>query len=152
MTSAADADAAEAFAETLGAGRVARRVRLDRLTTFRTGGEADWLLETRSGREVARAIGVSRRLGLPVTFLGGGSNVLIGERGVRGLVVRVRHGAVGLVRPGVVRAAGGVTLNGLVRWSREARAAFRKATGSPSATANSAHSTASPVRCSRLSS
>lgn len=117
MTRAADADAAEAFAETLGAGRVARRVRLDRLTTFRTGGEADWFFETRSGREVARAIGVSRRLGLPVTLLGGGSNVLIGERGVRGLVVRVRHGAVGLVRPGVVRAAGGVTLNGLVRWT-----------------------------------
>ena len=107
----------DAFAETLGADRVGRRVRLDTRTTFRTGGAADWLLETRSSREAARAITVSRRLGLPVTLLGGGSNVLVGEGGVRGLVVRLRHGAIETAGPGVVRAGGGVTLNGLVRWT-----------------------------------
>ena len=106
-----------AFAETLGADRVGCEVRLDTRTTFRTGGTADWLLETRSSREAVRAIRVSRRLGLPVTLLGGGSNVLVGERGVRGLVVRLRHGTVETVGPGVVRAEGGVTLNGLVRWT-----------------------------------
>ena len=107
----------DAFAEALGAARVGRHVRLDRCTTFRTGGTADWLLETRSSREALRAIALSHRLGLPVTLLGGGSNVLVGERGVRGLVVRLRHGAIETAGPGVVRAGGGVTLNGLVRWT-----------------------------------
>ena len=107
----------DAFAETLGADRVGRHVRLDTRTTFRTGGAADWLLETRSGREAARAVAVCHRLGLPVTLLGGGSNVLVGDRGVRGLVVRLRHGAIERAGPGVVRAGGGVTLNGLVRWT-----------------------------------
>ncbi len=107
----------DVFAETLGADRVGRHVRLDTRTTFRTGGTADWLLETRSSREAVRAIAVSHRLGLPVTLLGGGSNVLVGERGVRGLVVRMRHGAIETARQGVVRAAGGATLNGLVRWT-----------------------------------
>ena len=107
----------DAFAETLGADRVRRHVRLDTRTTFRTGGAADWFLETRSSREAVRAIAASHRLGLPVTLLGGGSNVLVGERGVRGLVVRLRHGAIETAGPGVVRAAAGVTLNGLVRWT-----------------------------------
>ena len=107
----------DAFAAALGAARVGRHVRLDRCTTFRTGGTADWLLETRSSREAVRAIALSHRLGLPVTLLGGGSNVLVGERGVRGLVVRLRHGAIETAGPGVVRAGGGVTLNGLVRWT-----------------------------------
>ena len=107
----------EAFADTLGGGRVLQGVRLDTRTTFRTGGAADWFLETRSTREIVRAIQVSRRLGLPVTPLGGGSNVLVGERGVRGLVLRIWRGGVASPRPGVVRADGGVTLNSLVRWT-----------------------------------
>jgi hypothetical protein len=41
----------DAFAETLGADRVGRHVRLDMRTTFRTGGTADWLLETRSASD-----------------------------------------------------------------------------------------------------
>ena len=107
---------AEAFAVALGSDRVQRAVALDSRTTFRTGGAADWFLETRSTAEIVRAIEVCRQVALPVTLLGGGSNVLVGERGVRGLVLRIWRGAIGVPRPGVVRADGGVTLNGLIRW------------------------------------
>ncbi len=50
-------------------------------------------------------------------MLGGGSNVLIGDRGVRGLVIRPRGGEVqpGRRSPGSRRRA--VTINGLVRWT-----------------------------------
>lgn len=106
----------EAFAAALGPGRVRRGVRLDALTTFRTGGAADWFLETRGAREIARALRVCSDLALPVTLLGGGSNVLVGERGVRGLVLRIWRGEISSPRPGVVRADGGVTLNSLIRW------------------------------------
>ena len=106
----------EAFAAALGAGRVRQGVRLDTRTTLRIGGAADWFLETRSTREIVRAIQASRSLALPVTLLGGGSNVLVGERGVRGLVLRIWRGGIASPRPGVVRADGGVTLNSLVRW------------------------------------
>ena len=108
---------AEAFADALGGDRVLRDVRLDTRTTFRTGGAADWFLETRSTREIVRAIQVSRGLALPVTLLGGGSNVLVGERGVRGLVLRIWRGGITSPRPGVVRADGGVTLNSVIRWT-----------------------------------
>ena len=107
----------EVFTSTFGSTRVRPEVSLAPMTTFKTGGAADWFLETDDGREVSRALATCHQLGLPVTVVGGGSNVLVGGRGVRGLVVRVRHGQVDLARPGVVRADAGVSLNGLVRWT-----------------------------------
>ena len=107
----------EALVAVFGTSRVGHRVPLAPLTTFRTGGEADWFVETRSSAEVVRAIGLGADLNLQVTLLGGGSNVLVGERGVRGLVLRIWHGTIALAQPGTVRAHGGVTLNGLVRWT-----------------------------------
>ena len=105
----------------LGAAFDARRIRCDEplapLTTLRVGGRADWFLDSRSEPEIAAAVGAARALGLPVTLLGGGSNVLVGDAGVRGLVVRFRHGETTRPAPGTVRAAAGVTLNGLVRWT-----------------------------------
>ena len=97
--------------------RVSTSVPLAGLTTFRTGGPADWLLETSDPADIVTAVRVTRMLGLPLTVFGGGSNVLVGDAGVRGLVVRVRHGTIAANGTAVVRADGGVTLNGLVRWA-----------------------------------
>ena len=107
----------EAFASAFGSARVQRNVSLAPLTTFKTGGAADWFLEPDSDQDVVRAAVTCRQLALPVTVIGGGSNVLVGGQGVRGLVVRMRHGGIDVVRPGVVRADAGVSLNGLVRWT-----------------------------------
>jgi UDP-N-acetylmuramate dehydrogenase len=54
---------------------------------------------------------------VPVTVIGGGSNLLIADRGIRGLVIRVRGGEVHQIGPARVRADAGVTINGLVRWT-----------------------------------
>ena len=97
--------------------RVSTSVPLAGLTTFRTGGPADWLLETSDPTDIVTAVRVTRMLDLPLTVFGGGSNVLVGDGGVRGLLVRVRHGAIAAHGPSAVRADGGVTINGLVRWA-----------------------------------
>ena len=131
------------FTDVLGADRVRRAVRLDTRTTFRTGGAADWFLETRSTREIVRAIQVCRRHALPVTLLGGGSNVLVGERGVRGLVLRIWRGGVASPRPGVVRADGGVTLNSLVRWTvNRGLASLERWAGTPGTVGGGVHGNA----------
>ena len=54
---------------------------------------------------------------LPVTALGGGSNVLVADEGVRGVVVRLHGGDVTSLSPQLIRADAGVTINGLVRWT-----------------------------------
>lgn len=97
--------------------RLREKVSLGDLTTFRAGGAADWLLETRDADDLTRAVRLAGELGLPLTVLGGGSNLLVADSGVRGLVVRLRHGDISQPRPDRVRADGGVTLNGLVRWT-----------------------------------
>ena len=107
----------EALNEVLGFGRVQHRIKLGPLTTFRVGGEAEWLITPRNVEEILQILRISNQLGLPITFLGGGSNVLVGELGVKGLVIRMKHGKTTLVRQGVVRSDAGVTLNGLVRWT-----------------------------------
>src|SRR5207342_1382638 len=52
-----------------------------------------------------------------VTLLGGGSNVLVADAGVRGLVIRARGGEVASVDDRHVRADAATTINGLVRWT-----------------------------------
>ena len=94
-----------------------RSVPLAPCTTFRIGGAADWFYDAPTAADLRRALAAAARAGIPVTVLGGGSNVLVGDGGVRGLVVRSRERRIELARPGVVRAAAGVTLNGLVRWT-----------------------------------
>jgi UDP-N-acetylmuramate dehydrogenase len=60
---------------------------------------------------------LARDQGLPVTVIGGGSNLLIADHGIRGLVIRMRGGEVRQLDPGRIRADAGVTINGLVRWT-----------------------------------
>ena len=108
-------DLAAALRERLGPERVRTNTPLAPFTTLRVGGPADLLAEVRSADEVLAALRLAREAGVPVTWLGGGSNLLVGDRGVRGLVVRWHGGAVTSFAPDRVRAEAGVTLNGLVR-------------------------------------
>ena len=101
----------------LGPGRVRCDVPLAPFTTFRVGGPADYLVEARDAADLAAVVAVAARAGMPVTVLGGGSNVLVSDAGIRGVVVRVHGGAIGPEGDGRVRADAGATLNALVRWT-----------------------------------
>jgi UDP-N-acetylmuramate dehydrogenase len=57
-------------------------------TTFRIGGPADFFYAARRPGELVAALRAGHELGLPVFPLGGGSNLLVADEGVRGLVVR----------------------------------------------------------------
>ncbi len=108
---------AAAMQPAFGDGRLRAGASLAPLTTFRVGGSADWLIETRSSGEIESALSIARTAGVPVTILGGGSNVLVADAGVRGLVIRTRGGEVSDLGDGRVRADAAVTINGLVRWT-----------------------------------
>ena len=107
----------DALVRAFGPERARAHVALAPLTTFKVGGPADWLVEAWGHAEVRTALELAAAAGVPVTMLGGGSNVLVADAGIRGLVVRVRGGAVEHVRSDAVRADAGVAINGLVRWT-----------------------------------
>jgi UDP-N-acetylmuramate dehydrogenase len=101
----------------VGPARVSMAAALAPLTTFKVGGPADWLVTAETADDVRNVVRAASAAGVPVTVLGGGSNVLIADAGVRGVVIRVRGGSVRAVNEGRVRADAGVTINGLVRWT-----------------------------------
>ncbi len=110
-------DPGRALRDAFGPERVQQDARLAPLTTFKVGGPADWLLELHGGEELRTAAAIAREAGVTLTVLGGGSNVLVSDSGVRGIVVRVHGGDVRALDATTVRADAGVTINGLVRWT-----------------------------------
>jgi len=74
-------------------GRVRRNEILAPYTTFRIGGPADLFHEATTATELATAISAARELEVPWFVLGLGANILVGDRGIRGLVIRnvARH-------------------------------------------------------------
>ena len=59
-------------------------------TTWRIGGPADFLVRAPTPDALFAAVAWGRQAGLPVTVLGGGSNLLVDDGGVRGLVILAR--------------------------------------------------------------
>lgn len=60
-------------------------------TTFAIGGPADVLLLPHTLEELAAAVRLTREVNLPVTVLGGGSNVLVLDGGIRGIVIQLNE-------------------------------------------------------------
>jgi UDP-N-acetylmuramate dehydrogenase len=62
---------------------------LRRYTAWKIGGPADALLEPESVEDLIRATEIAREHDIPVTILGGGTNVLVRDGGIRGLTIRL---------------------------------------------------------------
>ena len=67
--------------------RVKREEPLKDHTTYKIGGPAEWYLEVNSAVEAERAIKAAKEDGLLIFILGGGSNILVADAGVRGLTL-----------------------------------------------------------------
>ncbi len=67
--------------------QVQENVLLAPYTSARIGGPADALVIVRSADELARAVKICWETGLPYQLLGAGSNVLVSDKGVRGVVI-----------------------------------------------------------------
>jgi UDP-N-acetylmuramate dehydrogenase len=59
------------------------------LTTFKIGGPATVYLEIREAEQIAEAFALAEHLQLPTLVLGGGSNLLVSDRGFDGVVLHV---------------------------------------------------------------
>jgi len=88
-----DPAALQALRRALGPDCFRRDVRLAPFTTFKIGGPADFFAEVTTADELAEAVGIARAYGVPHFLLGLGANIVIGDQGYRGLVIRnaARH-------------------------------------------------------------
>ncbi|MBQ2957725.1 MAG: UDP-N-acetylmuramate dehydrogenase [Clostridia bacterium] len=91
---------------------------MSRHTTFRVGGPADILIQPSSSEEVGAAIKTAKDLDIPVYVMGNGSNMLVKDGGMEGIVVLLGERMSEIRRDGVmIYAEAGAMLS---RLSREA--------------------------------
>ena len=84
---------------------------MSRRTTFRVGGPADVLFLPQCGAQVLRALEAARSAGVPAHVIGNGSNLLVRDGGIRGLVIALGEGMSTISREGdVVAAQAGASL------------------------------------------
>ncbi|WDP85483.1 MAG: UDP-N-acetylmuramate dehydrogenase [Desulfobacter sp.] len=99
---------------------------LARYTSFQVGGPADFFAKPSTREELASLIRIARKEGLPITVLGGGTNTLISDQGIRGLVlVLTRLKATPQLEPGLAKdqtklgALAGDSLAAICRFAME---------------------------------
>ncbi len=100
---------------TLAAERLHQLVPLAPLTTFKIGGPADVLYDATSADDLASAITTAHAVGTPFFVLGLGANVLVGDRGFRGLVIRNTAAQLEFPSASAVRAESGLVMAELIR-------------------------------------
>ena len=61
-------------------------------TTFRVGGNADMYVSVKSVRELSSLIKLARETDTPFLVIGNGSNILVKDKGIRGLVIEIGSG------------------------------------------------------------
>ncbi|HEX8393839.1 MAG TPA: FAD-binding protein, partial [Longimicrobium sp.] len=87
VTKALDLPVSE-IAARLGDDRLERDAVLAPHTTFKIGGPADLMYRALNQEELAEAVRTARDLGIPFFLLGLGANILVGDKGFRGLVIK----------------------------------------------------------------
>ena len=101
------------------AGRLRRQEPLAGYTSYGIGGPADLLLIAESVDEMVRWTQLARSCGVPLLVLGGGTNILVADRGVRGLVILNACAQWSLTDGGLLISESGVKLQSLARESAE---------------------------------
>jgi UDP-N-acetylmuramate dehydrogenase len=96
------------------------QVSLSERTTLCVGGPARFWFDAADALQVVAALAWADERGVPLDVLGGGSNVLAADRGVDGLVLRVRDAAIDCEREGddaLIDVGAGMEWDALVAWS-----------------------------------
>ncbi len=90
-------------------------------TSFHIGGAADLLIDLPDADAAAGVLTYCRREGIPTLLLGNGSNMVVGDRGIRGAVLRMDgKGCTPAVSPdGCIRCHAGVSLQRLCIAARD---------------------------------
>lgn len=70
-----------------GSGEVVTEEPMSRHTTFRIGGPADYFVTPHTKEEIRQVIRLCKEEEIPFAVLGNGSNLLVGDKGFRGVII-----------------------------------------------------------------
>ncbi len=86
--------------------KIQKNVLLKNYTTFRIGGKAKYFLKAETKEDLIGAIKLAKKMKLPFFVLGGGSNLLVADRGYKGLVIKFGQPLSSYVTKGLEWAVG----------------------------------------------
>ena len=107
-------DRYEKLAGRLNESQLTRDELLAPYTTFRIGGPADLFYSTRTADDLAAAVTAARELHVPYFVLGLGANILVGDKGFRGLVIRNHASHFTFGDTGLLRVESGAVMGELI--------------------------------------
>ncbi|MDO4276551.1 MAG: UDP-N-acetylmuramate dehydrogenase [Eubacteriales bacterium] len=121
------------FCELLGEERVLTDEPMNRHTTFRIGGPADYFLLPESREDIRGIIKICKEEGLPYFVLGNGSNLLVSDEGYRGVIIQMFKNLNKVTVEGTcIRAESGALLSSVAAAAKNASlAGFEFAGGIP---------------------
>lgn len=70
-------------------GKVLKNYNIKNLTTFRVGGFVDYLVIPKDIEDIKTTLKIGKEKDIPVYIMGNGSNLLVSDRGVRGIVLKI---------------------------------------------------------------
>ncbi|MFH1601572.1 MAG: UDP-N-acetylmuramate dehydrogenase [Candidatus Shapirobacteria bacterium] len=89
-------------------GQLEKNISLKECTSFRIGGPADYFYEALGAEELIQAQKLACRLKIPLFLLGVGSNLLISDRGFRGLVVKNSYREIKKLKNNCLKVSSGI--------------------------------------------
>ena len=82
----------ERAAAITGENRIKTKEPLNRYTTFRIGGEADFMAEPEKPEQIAELVDLCKEENVPFFIMGNGSNLLVSDNGYRGMIIHIAEG------------------------------------------------------------
>jgi UDP-N-acetylmuramate dehydrogenase len=102
---------------------VRENVSLAEHTSFKIGGKAKYFFTAKTEKDLIEAIITARKLRWPFFILGGGSNLLVSDRGYSGIIIKVQNKALKIKKNNIgfkiIYVEAGVLLSKLVNFSVE---------------------------------
>lgn len=93
---------------------------MDKHTTFRVGGKAQCLIRVSGSRQLEKLIPYLKKVEIPYFVLGNGSNLLVGDKGYKGVILQVGNKMSSIsVEGSCIRAGAGALLTQIARCAKE---------------------------------
>lgn len=90
-------------------------------TSFKIGGNADEFCEPESEEDILSAIEYANTKGIPYTVIGNGSNILVSDKGIRGLVIKLSKAFSAIeLKDNLIAAKGGALLSSVALTAQRA--------------------------------
>ena len=97
----------------LGSENVLKDELMKKHTTFRVGGPADWLVTPTEEEQIREVVNLLRTENVPYYVMGNGSNLLVGDKGYRGVIIQLGKNLsqIRMTEEGVLYAQAGALLS-----------------------------------------